>query len=58
VLNVPGKRMAIQKDVTTGKKTYTVVEFQPRAFFEKNYLVPIPQYEIAKNAKLVQNPGY
>jgi hypothetical protein len=57
VLNVPGKRMAITKD-NTGKKTYTVVEFQPRAFFEKNYLVPIPQYEIAKNPKLVQNPGY
>lgn len=57
VLNVPGKRMSITKDAT-GKKTYKVVEFQPRAFFEKNYLVPIPQYEIAKNPKLVQNPGY
>ena len=57
VLNIPGKRMSIMKDAS-GKKTYTVVEFQPRAFFEKNYLVPIPQYEIAKNAKLVQNPGY
>lgn len=58
VLNIPGKRMSITKDPATGKKTYTVVEFQPRAFFEKNYLVPIPQYEIAKNAKLKQNPGY
>ncbi len=57
VLNVPGKRMAITKDAS-GKKTYTVVDFQPRAFFEKNYLVPIPQYEISKNPKLVQNPGY
>ena len=57
VLNIPGKRMAITKDAT-GKKTYTVVEFQPRNFFEKNYLVPIPQYEIAKNPKLIQNPGY
>jgi hypothetical protein len=58
VLNIPGKRMAITKNPTTGKKTYTVVEFQPRQFFEKNYLVPIPQYEINKNPKLVQNPGY
>ncbi len=58
VLNVPGKRMAITKNPATGKKTYTVVEFQPRAFFDKNYLVPIPQYEIAKNPKLTQNPGY
>jgi starch-binding outer membrane protein, SusD/RagB family len=58
VLNVPGKRVAITKDPATGKKTYKVVEFQPRAFTEKNYLVPIPQYEIAKNPKLTQNPGY
>ncbi|MEO6001128.1 MAG: RagB/SusD family nutrient uptake outer membrane protein, partial [Chitinophagaceae bacterium] len=57
VLNIPGRRMAITKDAS-GKKTYTVVDFQPRAFAEKNYLVPIPQYEISKNNKLVQNPGY
>jgi hypothetical protein len=57
VLNIPGKRMAITKDAS-GKKTYTVVNFQPRAFTDKNYLVPIPQYEISKNPKLVQNPGY
>ena len=58
VLNIPGKRMAVTRNTTTGKKTYSVVEFQPRQFFDKNYLVPIPQYEIAKNPKLVQNPGY
>lgn len=58
VLNVPGKRMAVTKDPATGKKTYTVVEYQPRQFFDKNYLVPIPQYEIAKNPKLTQNTGY
>lgn len=57
VLNIPGKRMAITKDASR-KKIYTVVDFQPRAFSEKNYLVPIPQYEISKNPKLVQNPGY
>ncbi|NQV76191.1 MAG: carboxypeptidase-like regulatory domain-containing protein [Bacteroidetes bacterium] len=28
------------------------------SFFDKNYLVPIPSYEIQKNPKLVQNPGY
>jgi hypothetical protein len=58
VLNVPGKRMAVTKDLATGKKTYTVVAYQSRQFFDKNYLVPIPQYEIAKNSKLTQNTGY
>jgi hypothetical protein len=58
VLNIPGKRMAVTKNPSTGKKIYTIVEYQPRQFFEKNYLVPIPQYEIAKNPKLAQNPGY
>ncbi|MEJ7769712.1 MAG: RagB/SusD family nutrient uptake outer membrane protein [Chitinophagaceae bacterium] len=57
VLNIPGKRMAVTKDAS-GNKIYTVVNFQPRAFTDKNYLVPIPQYEISKNPKLVQNPGY
>ncbi len=58
VLNVPARRMGIAKNITTGKKTYTVIDFQQRAFFDKNYLVPIPAYEIQKNPKLVQNPGY
>jgi hypothetical protein len=58
VLNVPAKRMGIAKNITTGKKTYTVIDFQQRAFFDRNYLVPIPSYEIQKNPKLVQNPGY
>ena len=38
--------------------SYSVIDFQQRAFFDKNYLVPIPAYEIQKNPKLVQNPGY
>jgi len=58
VLNVPARRMGIVKNVTTGVKTYTVIDFQQRAFFDRNYLVPIPSYEIQKNPKLVQNPGY
>ena len=58
VLNVPARRMAINKNITTGVKTYSVIDFQQRAFFDKNYLVPIPAYEIQKNPKLVQNPGY
>jgi len=56
VLNIPGKKMNIQKTGST--KTYTVSDFNPRAFFERNYLVPIPQSEIEKNPLLVQNPGY
>jgi hypothetical protein len=58
VLNVPAKRMGIVKNLTTGVKTYSVIDFQQRAFFDRNYLVPIPSYEIQKNPKLVQNPGY
>lgn len=58
VLNVPARRMAVTKNITTGLKSYSVIDFQQRAFFDKNYLVPIPAYEIRKNPKLVQNPGY
>ncbi len=58
VLNIPARRMAVVKNPTTGVKTYTVIDFQQRAFFEKNYLVPIPAYERQKNPKLTQNPGY
>ena len=58
VLNVPGKRMQIIKNLTTGIKTYTVVEFNPRAFSDKDYLVPIPQVEIDRNPLLTQNPGH
>lgn len=58
VLNIDAKRMSIYKDPDTGVKTYTVIDFQERAFYEKNYLVPIPQSEIDKNPLLEQNPGY
>jgi starch-binding outer membrane protein, SusD/RagB family len=55
---VAGKKMIIMKNQTTGVKTYTVNAFNPRTFYDKNYLVPIPQSEIDKNSLLVQNPGY
>ena len=59
VLNIPGKRISIIKNLTTGVKTYTIIDFQPtRAFYDRNYLVPIPQTEIERNSLLEQNPGY
>jgi starch-binding outer membrane protein, SusD/RagB family len=57
VLNVPAKGMSIRKD-SNGHKTYTVFVIEERHFHEKNYLVPIPQSEIDKDAQLIQNPGY
>ena len=57
VLNVPAKGISIKKDAS-GHKTYSVFTIEPRHFNDKNYLVPIPQAEIDKDAKLVQNPGY
>uniref|UniRef100_UPI003566869C RagB/SusD family nutrient uptake outer membrane protein n=1 Tax=Mariniphaga sediminis TaxID=1628158 RepID=UPI003566869C len=58
VLNIPRKKMSIWKNSDTGIKTYTVEEFQPSIFHERNYLAPIPQSEIDKNPLLEQNPGY
>ena len=58
VLNVPARRIGIVKNIITGLKTYSGIDFQQGAFFDRNYLVPIPAYEIQKNPKLVQNPGY
>lgn len=55
--NEDAKKMNITKDATSNK-TYNVVVFQQRAFFDRNYLAPIPQKEIEKNSKLAQNPGY
>jgi hypothetical protein len=60
VLNVAPLRMDIVKNLTTGKKTYTVNPMGnfTFGFTDKNYLLPIPQSEIDKNPLLVQNPGY
>ena len=56
--NIPGRKMTIVKNLITGVKTYTVSDFLTRAFTDKNYLVPIPQSEINKDALLTQNPGF
>ncbi len=56
-LNEDGRKMTIIR-ASDGSKTYTVSDFNPRAFYERNYLVPVPQSEIDKNPMLVQNPGY
>jgi starch-binding outer membrane protein, SusD/RagB family len=57
VLNVPAKGISIHKDAN-GNKTYKAFTIEQRHFSDKNYLVPIPQSEIDKDAKLEQNPGY
>ncbi|MGV3556641.1 RagB/SusD family nutrient uptake outer membrane protein [Larkinella arboricola] len=56
--NEDAKKMVITRNPATGQKTYKVEVFQARAFQERNYLVPIPQTEIERNAQLQQNPGY
>lgn len=44
---------------TTDNDFFKVAEVVfPRAFSQRNYLMPIPQSEINKNESLVQNPGY
>lgn len=59
-LNKAPLRMDILKNLVTGEKTYTVntMDQFTFVFHERNYLVPIPQSEIDKNALLDQNPGY
>lgn len=59
VLNINAQEMHIAKDAATGIKTYTVRDFLPeRKFFDKNYLLPIPQSEIERSPSFSQNPGY
>ncbi len=58
VMNKPAARINIKKDPATGKKTYTVEDFNERHFNDRNYWLPIPQTEIEKDEKLDQNPGY
>lgn len=36
----------------------TVVSSYPKIFLEKMYLWPIPQYEMTRNKRLTQNPGW
>jgi starch-binding outer membrane protein, SusD/RagB family len=58
VLNRDRNRMYIWKDPVTGNRTFEVRFFQEANFHERNYLLPIPQSEIDRNALLEQNPGY
>lgn len=42
-----------------GTKSYQIEQVDTRKFISPNhYLMPIPNSEIRKNAKLEQNPGY
>lgn len=50
-------RMDVAK-LSDGTIKYEVVQFRNRNFFEKNYVMPIPQDEINKSKLLEQNPGY
>lgn len=59
VLNINAQQMTITKDPVSGIRTFTVKDMLPeRAFFDKNYLLPIPQTEIDRDRSLVQNTGY
>ena len=48
----------------SGTWTYEVIPLissgrdHPHVFYNKMYVLPIPQFAIDKNSKLVQNPGY
>ncbi len=57
VMNVPIKKMKVKKYLD-GHKTYEVGTLFDAKFEDKDYLFPIPQAEIEKNAALEQNPGY
>ncbi|MEX2235296.1 MAG: RagB/SusD family nutrient uptake outer membrane protein [Cyclobacteriaceae bacterium] len=59
VLNINAQEMHIARDPVTLVKTYTVRDFLPeRKFFDRNYLLPIPQSEIERSPSFSQNPGY
>jgi hypothetical protein len=58
VLTSPSMGMQITPDKTTGKLTYAKVKVFDNRFFDFQNWMPIPQGDIAKNTKLVQNPGY
>ncbi len=51
------KGMNIQGETDAEFFQVTEVNF-PRSFSQRNYLMPIPQAEVNKNEKLIQNPGY
>jgi hypothetical protein len=57
VANEDRTRMIIRKN-PDGTKQYEVAFWKEGNYNEANYLLPIPQSEINKNALLEQNPGY
>ncbi|WP_159451771.1 RagB/SusD family nutrient uptake outer membrane protein [Pedobacter africanus] len=54
--NVMLKGMKITK--TGNNFSYEVIDIKPHAFRPAFYLFPIPESEIAKSPKLLQNPGW
>lgn len=56
VLTAPEYGMKIV--VTNGVFSYTPVKIFTNTFFDYQNWMPIPQQELDKNKKLVQNPGY
>ncbi|MBC8987310.1 RagB/SusD family nutrient uptake outer membrane protein [Pedobacter sp. N36a] len=54
--NVMLKGMKITK--TGNKLTYEVIDIKPHFFRPAFYLFPIPESEMAKSPKFVQNPGW
>lgn len=56
--NFAANRIRIVKDAA-GNKTFSIVKIEDRKFTNPtHYLMPIPQSEINKSSKLVQNSGY
>lgn len=55
--NGPLYKVSITKD-PNGTLIYSYPKWEDRIFVEYQNLMPIPQSEIDRNAKLVQNPGY
>lgn len=58
VLTTPSYGMLIDTDKATSKLTYNKVKLFDNTYFDFQNLLPIPQGDLAKNTKLVQNPGY
>ena len=58
ILLYPEKTLPLHRNITITEMSYTIKDFEARAFYEQHYLIPIPQTEIDKNSKLEQNPGY
>lgn len=58
--NLNGFLHAMEITKVNGQFKYTVIPAPSgeRIFYEKNYLLPIPQSALDRNEKLTQNTGY